>query len=186
MRLRQPVGEAAATCILLPEEQEATDDVGSAKLRAVLCECLLVFYLLYHICLVVQRGGSFVAAPTHPLSYLAAATHSSTAGEGALTGSSLTEVEELIKQLCGLTLPNGQGRRQEHQQHSDSLMRHVQVDPFVQVVTGGWYQTALTNPLDIPTVLHVPGVLFTPRAAHPAAVHPVREDGAAVCSHCGH
>lgn len=34
--------------------------------------------------------------------------------------------------------------------------------------------------------VYVPGVLFTPGAAHPVALYSIRKDGAAGCTHCGH
>ncbi|XP_026212399.1 centrosomal protein of 68 kDa isoform X2 [Anabas testudineus] len=48
-------------------------------------------------------------------------------GEGGMTQSSLREVEALVEQLCGLTLPGNQRSRQEDQEQRDSLMRHIQV-----------------------------------------------------------
>ncbi|XP_033468751.2 centrosomal protein of 68 kDa isoform X1 [Epinephelus lanceolatus] len=46
---------------------------------------------------------------------------------GGLSSSSLREVEVLVEQLSGLTLPGSQTSSQEEQEQSDSLMQHIQV-----------------------------------------------------------
>ncbi|KAE8280272.1 Centrosomal protein of 68 kDa [Larimichthys crocea] len=46
---------------------------------------------------------------------------------GGLSQSSLRDVEVLVEQLCGLTLPGSQRRNQETQEQSDSLLQHIQV-----------------------------------------------------------
>ncbi|XP_028459769.1 centrosomal protein of 68 kDa isoform X2 [Perca flavescens] len=46
---------------------------------------------------------------------------------GGLSPSSLREVEVLVEQLCGLTLPGNKRGSQEDQEQSDSLMQHIQV-----------------------------------------------------------
>ncbi|XP_031160552.2 centrosomal protein of 68 kDa [Sander lucioperca] len=46
---------------------------------------------------------------------------------GGLSPSSLREVEVLVEQLCGLTLPGNKMGSQEDQEQSDSLMQHIQV-----------------------------------------------------------
>ncbi|XP_035519823.1 centrosomal protein of 68 kDa isoform X2 [Morone saxatilis] len=46
---------------------------------------------------------------------------------GGLSRSSLREVEALVEQLCGLTLPGSRRSSQENQEQSDSLMKHIQV-----------------------------------------------------------
>ncbi|XP_038593920.1 centrosomal protein of 68 kDa isoform X2 [Micropterus salmoides] len=46
---------------------------------------------------------------------------------GGLSWSSLREVEALVEQLGGLTLPGRQRSSQEDQEPSDSLMQHIQV-----------------------------------------------------------
>ncbi|XP_041803635.1 centrosomal protein of 68 kDa isoform X2 [Chelmon rostratus] len=46
---------------------------------------------------------------------------------GGLSRSSLREVEALVEQLCGLTLPRSQRSSQENQEQSDSLMQQIQV-----------------------------------------------------------
>ncbi|KAM9345087.1 centrosomal protein of 68 kDa [Symphorus nematophorus] len=46
---------------------------------------------------------------------------------GALSRSSLREVEALVEQLCGLSLPGSQRSSQENTEHRDSLMQHIQV-----------------------------------------------------------
>ncbi|XP_074503111.1 centrosomal protein of 68 kDa isoform X2 [Sebastes fasciatus] len=46
---------------------------------------------------------------------------------GGPSPSSLREVEVLIEQLCGLTLPGSQRSSQEDQERSDSLMQHIEV-----------------------------------------------------------
>ncbi|XP_039996122.1 centrosomal protein of 68 kDa isoform X2 [Xiphias gladius] len=46
---------------------------------------------------------------------------------GGLSRSSLREVEALVEQLCGLTLPGSQRSSQEGQEQSHSLMQHIQV-----------------------------------------------------------
>lgn len=47
---------------------------------------------------------------------------------GGLSQSSLREVEALVEQLHDLTLPGSQGSSQEHQEQSDSLIQHIQVE----------------------------------------------------------
>lgn len=71
------------------------------------------------------------------ISCLSAAGHRRTsvasvepAGEGGLTRSNLREVEVLVEQLCGLTLPGNQRNRQEDWEQSDSLLRHIQVETW--------------------------------------------------------
>ncbi|XP_039640157.1 centrosomal protein of 68 kDa isoform X2 [Perca fluviatilis] len=46
---------------------------------------------------------------------------------GGLSPSRLREVEVLVEQLCGLTLPGNKRGSQEDQEQSDSLMQHIQV-----------------------------------------------------------
>ncbi|XP_078129189.1 centrosomal protein of 68 kDa isoform X2 [Sander vitreus] len=46
---------------------------------------------------------------------------------GGLSPSSLREVEVLVEQLCGLTLPGNKRGSREDQEQSDSLMQHIQV-----------------------------------------------------------
>ncbi|KAM7408025.1 hypothetical protein PAMA_001940 [Pampus argenteus] len=46
---------------------------------------------------------------------------------GGLSRASLREVEFLVEQLCGLTLPDTQKSSQEDQEQSNSLMQHVQI-----------------------------------------------------------
>ncbi|XP_032367391.1 centrosomal protein of 68 kDa isoform X2 [Etheostoma spectabile] len=46
---------------------------------------------------------------------------------GGLSPSSLREVEVLVEQLCGLTLPGNKRGSQEDPEQSDSLMQHIQV-----------------------------------------------------------
>ncbi|XP_076599996.1 centrosomal protein of 68 kDa isoform X2 [Chaetodon auriga] len=46
---------------------------------------------------------------------------------GGLSQSSLREVEALVEQLCGLTLPCSQRSSQENQEQNDSLMQQTQV-----------------------------------------------------------
>ncbi|XP_029927065.1 centrosomal protein of 68 kDa [Myripristis murdjan] len=46
---------------------------------------------------------------------------------GGLSRSSLREVEALVEQLSGLTLPDMQRRSQEDQEQSESLMQHIQM-----------------------------------------------------------
>ncbi|XP_034754119.1 centrosomal protein of 68 kDa isoform X2 [Etheostoma cragini] len=46
---------------------------------------------------------------------------------GGLSPPSLREVEVLVEQLCGLTLPGNKRGSQEDQEQSDSLMQHIQV-----------------------------------------------------------
>ncbi|KAI3363172.1 hypothetical protein L3Q82_011541, partial [Scortum barcoo] len=46
---------------------------------------------------------------------------------GGMSPSSLREVEALVEQLCGFTLPGSQRSSQKNQERSDSLMQHIQV-----------------------------------------------------------
>ncbi|XP_071387144.1 centrosomal protein of 68 kDa isoform X2 [Centroberyx affinis] len=68
----------------------------------------------------VHHGDSSEAASRSPGAWM------ESVGAG-LSRSSLREVEALVEQLSGLTLPDIQQRTQEAQEQADSLMQHIQM-----------------------------------------------------------
>ncbi|XP_070772392.1 centrosomal protein of 68 kDa [Enoplosus armatus] len=107
---------------------------------------------------VKEPEGNNVAAQTADHRDSGAAKRSSGAWVepvgGGLSWSSLREVEALVDQLCGLTLPGSQRSSQEDQERNESLMQHIQVfsSHLEQLIQRLYLVSEKMELLSVPTV----------------------------------